>query len=360
LLLRSFLRVLDINPGFRAEQAATWRIEAGGKYRTGEEINALYAAITERVAALPGVAAVGFTDTLPLGRNRGWDVRVKGQQVREGVGVFPRMVDPGYLGAMGIPLRAGRGFTKFDTSKTERVMILSEALANSLFPGQDPIGRQTITGDREYRVIGVVGSVRHSSLEQESEPEMYFPLAQSPERSVDLVVRTTAPPAALATEVRRALQAVDANLPVSEFRTLEQIVAQSVSPRRFVVLLLGGFAGLALALAALGVYGVISFSVAERTPEFGIRAALGAQKADVLKLALGWGARLIVSGVVIGLLAAFALTRAMQSLLFGVQAADPLTFVAIPILLAGVALLACLIPALRATKVDPVVALRQD
>jgi putative ABC transport system permease protein len=358
LLIRSFLRVLETDPGFRAEQAVTWRIEAGGKYKTAGEVVALYAALTERVAALPGVASVGLTDTLPLGRNRSWDVRVKGQQEREGIGLFPRMVDPGYLGTMGISLRAGRNFSNSDNSKTEQVTILSEALAKRLFPGQDAIGRQAITGGREYRVIGVVGSVRHSSLEQEAEPEMYFPLAQATERSVDLVVRATLPPSALAQEVRRALHSVDANLPVSELRTLAQIVAQSVSPRRFVALLLSGFAGLALVLAALGSYGVIAFSVAERTPEFGIRLALGAQNADVLKLVLGQGARLIALGIAIGLLAAFALTRALQSLLFGVAAIDPLTFAAIPALLAAVALVACWLPARRATKVNPLTALR--
>jgi predicted permease len=359
LLVRSFLRVLETDPGFRAEQVATWRIEPGGKYKTDEDVMAFYSTLTEHVAALPGVTSVGLTDTLPLGRNRSWDVRVKGQQVRQGVGVFPRMVDPGYLSTIGIPLRAGRDFTKFDTAKSEQVTILSESLAERLFPGQDPIGRETETGGRNYRVIGVVGSVRHSSLEHEGEPEFYFPLAQAMERSVDMVVRTTQPPLSLAQDVRSTLHSLDANLSVSEIRTLEQIVAQSVSPRRFITLLLGGFAVLALVLAALGIYGVISFSVAQRTPEIGIRLTLGAQTADVLKLVLKQGVRLIVSGVVIGLLAAFILTRLMQSLLFGVGAADPLTFAMIPMVLAFVALLACWIPARRATKVNVLTTLRQ-
>ncbi len=360
LMIRSFLRILDTNPGFRAEQTAVWRIEPGKKYQNAAQIVALYSTLTERVAALPGVVSVGLTDTLPLGRNRSWDVRVKGQQQREGVEVFPRLIDAGYLNTMGITVRTGRDFTKLDTFKSEPVMIISEALAHRLFPGQDSIGQQTMTGDREYRVIGVVNDVRHSSLEKAAEPEMYFPLAQATSNSVELVVRTTLPPESLALEVRQALQSVDANLPVRDFRTLDQIVAQSVSPRRFVTLLLGGFAGLALVLAALGIYGVISFSVAQRIPEIGIRLALGAQSSDVLKLVLGQGARLIVTGVVIGLLAAFVLTRVMQSMLFGVQATDPLTFTIIPSLLALVALLACYMPARKATKVDPMIALRYE
>ena len=360
LLLRSFWHVLNTDPGFRPSQAATWRIEAGRKYKTNEDVIALYSTLTERVAALPGVTSVGLTDTLPLGRNRSWDVRVKGQPVRAGVGVFPRMVDAGYLSTMGIPLRAGREFTKFDTRQTEQVMILSEALAQRLFPGQDAIGRQTITGDREYRVIGVVGSVRHRSLEEAAEPEMYFPLTQATERSVDLVVRATVPPESLAPAVRGALQAVDANLSVSTARTLEEIVAQSVSARRFVAQLLGGFAALALVLAALGLYGVLAFSVAQRTSEFGIRLALGAQRADVLQLVLKQGARLIIGGLGSGLLAALLLSRLLQSLLFGVQATDPLSFVLIPAVLATVALLACWLPARKATKVDPLIALRHE
>ncbi len=358
LLIRSFWQVLQTDPGFRAEQTAVWRIEPGRKYSTAAQVMALYTTLTERVAALPGVVSVGLTDTLPLGRNRSWDVRVKGQAPREGVDVFPRMIDPGYFKTMNIALRTGRDFTKFDTDKTEQVMILSEALAQRLFPGQDAIGRQTVTGNREYRVLGVVSNVRHSSLEAAAEPEMYFPLAQATQGSVEMVVRTTQPPEAMASEIQRALQSVDANLPVRDFRTLEGIVAQSVSPRRFVMLLLGGFAGLALLLAALGIYGVISFSVAQRTQEIGIRLALGAQAADVLKLVMGQGAKLIFSGVALGLLMAFLLAQVMRSMLFGVSATDPLTFGMIALLLTIVALLACYLPARRATKVDPMIALR--
>jgi predicted permease len=360
LLIRSFWLVLQTDPGFRTEHVAVWRIELGQKYPTPAQGFALYSTLTERVAALPGVVSVGLTDTLPLGRNRSWDVRVKGQQVRDGVGVFPRMIDPGYFTTMSIAVRTGRDFTKFDTDKTEQVTVISEALAARLFPGQDAVGKPVITGDREYRVIGVVGSVRHSSLERAAEPEMYFTLAQDMQPTVEMVVRTTPPPEAMAATIQRAIQAVDANLPARDFRTLEGIIAQSLSARRFVMLLLGGFAGLAMLLAALGIYGVISYSVAQRASEFGIRIALGAQTRDVLKLVLGQGARMILSGLALGLLAALALTRMMQSLLFGVQAMDTLTFALIPTLLAFIALLACWLPARQATKVDPMIALRHE
>ena len=360
LLIRSFWQVLDTNPGFRAEQTAVWRIEPGQQYASPVQINGLYSTITERVAALPGVVSVGLTDTLPLGRNRSWGLRAKGKVYREGewVDVFPRMIDPGYLKTMGIAVRAGRDFTKFDTDKSERVMIINEVLARRLFPGEDALGKQTTNNNADFRVIGIVNDVRHNSLEKEAEPEMYFPLTQATESSVELVVRTSLLPESLAPEIRRTLQSVDTNLPVREFRTLENIVAQSVSPRRFVMLLLGGFAGLALLLAALGIYGVISFSVSQRTNEFGIRLALGAQAVDVMKLVLRQGTRLIAIGIAIGLIAAFALTQVMKSMLFGVQPTDPLTFSVITGIIIFAAIFACFIPAWRATKVDPMIALR--
>ncbi|NOT59894.1 MAG: ABC transporter permease, partial [Acidobacteria bacterium] len=184
LLMRSFWQVLQTDPGFRVEQTAVWRIEPGQKCGTPGKNFALYATLTERVAALPGVVSVGLTDTLPLGRNRSWDVRVKAQADRDSVGVFPRMIDPGYRTTMGIVLRTGRDFTKLDTEKTEQVTMISEALANRLFPGQEAVGSQVITGNREYRVSGVVGNVRHGSLEAAAEPEMYFPLAQAVQGSM--------------------------------------------------------------------------------------------------------------------------------------------------------------------------------
>ncbi len=358
LLIRSFWQVMQTDPGFRAEHTAVWRVEPGKKYGSIGQVLTLYSTLTEKVANVPGVISVGLTDTLPLGRNRSWGVRAKGQVVRQGIEVYPRMIDPGYLRTMGIPLRAGRYFTAFDTANNEKVMIISESLAQRLFPGQDAIGQQAVNGDREFRVVGVAGNVRHGSLETEAAPEMYFPLTQALERSVELVVRTNLTPESLAPEVRRALQSVDPNLPVRDFRTLENIVAQSVSPRRFVMLLLGGFAGLALFLAALGIYGVVSFSVTQRTNEFGIRIALGAQATDVMKLVLRQGGQLIATGIGIGLVFAFVLTQVMKSMLFGVQPTDLLTFAAITGLIIIAALFACFIPAWRATKVDPMIALR--
>ena len=234
-------------------------------------------------------------------------------------------------------------------------------MARRLWPDRDPLGQIAMLGRQEWQVVGVVGDVRHGALEQRASLEMYLPMGQLRDwSSMDLVVRSKLPIESLVPGVRATLRNVDPELPNSDFQTLVQLVDQAVSPRRFVTLLLGGFSFLALILASLGIYGVISYSVSQRTNEIGIRIALGAQTRAVLKLILGQGVKLASIGLGIGLAAAFALTRVMSSLLFGVQATDPLTFAGIALLLTGVALLACYIPARRATRVDPMVALRDE
>ena len=362
LLTRSFLRLLEVDPGFQPARALAWSIEPGQRYATGAQRAAFYERLRRGVEAVPGVESAGVTDTLPLGRNRSWGVRAKGETYpdRQWLVAFPRVIDSGYIGAMRIPLRAGRDLSAHDTAESEKVMLINETMARRLWPGRDAIGQQVLTGNTEWRVVGVVGNVRHSALEQEASAEMYLPITQSGTGSVDLVVRTKLPAESLVAGVRAALSAVDPNLPTGDFQTLEQIVAQAVSPKRFVTALLGGFSFLALILAALGIYGVISYSVSQRTPELGIRMALGAQRADVLRLVLGQGMRLALVGVALGMAAALALTRLMQGLLYGVSATDPLTFGLIALALTGVALAACYVPARRATRVDPLVALRQE
>jgi predicted permease len=262
---------------------------------------------------------------------------------------------------MKIPLRAGREFTDHDTADTQKVLIVNETMAARLWPDQDPIGQIALLGRGEWQVVGVVGDVRHGALEQTASSEMYFPMAQQRDwYTLDLVVRAQLPIESLVPSVRAALRSVDSDLPNSEFQPLQQLVDQAVSPRRFVTLLLGMFALLALILASLGIYGVISYSVNQRTNEIGIRIALGAQTSAVLKIIIGQGVKLALIGLGIGLATAFVLTRVLSTLLFGVAATDPLTFSGIAVLLTGVALLARYIPARRATKVDPMVALRYE
>lgn len=362
LLLRSFQRLLEVDLGFRPEQTAAWRIETGGRFRENAPRVAFFNELVRAVEHVPGVEAVGLTDTLPLGRNRSWGLRAKGETYPEGQSplAFPRIVDPGYIKTMRIPLRAGRDFTAHDTADSERVLIINETAARRLWPHKDAIGQIALNGNTELRIVGVVSDVRHSALDQEAGLEMYLPITQSGSGSLELVVRAKMPIESLAPGVRAALSKVDPKLPTSEFQTLSQLVDQAASPKRLVTLLLGGFSLLALILAALGIYGVISYAVTQRTQELGIRLALGARTIDVLRLVIKQGMQPVVVGLGLGLVAAVALTRLLASLLFGVSATDPATFAGIALLLAAAALLACYLPARRAAKVDPVIALRCD
>lgn len=362
LLIRSFKRLLEVDLGFRPEQAAAWRIETANRFQNDAQQVAFFNELIRSVEAVPGVESVGLTDTLPLGRNRSWSVGAKGVTYPQGQYpiAFPRIVDHGYLKTMRIPFRAGRDFTEHDTAESEKVLIINQAMAERLWPGQDAVGQIANVGRFERRIVGVVSNVRHSSLEEVSGLEMYLPITQSGSGSVELVVRTKLSTELVAPGVRAALGRVDPNLPTSEFQTLGQLVDQAASPKRLVTLLLGGFSLLALVLAALGIYGVISYSVTQRTNELGIRMALGARATDVLKLVIGQGMLPVAIGLALGLVAALVLTRLMASLLFGVSATDPMTFAGIAFLLAGVALVACWLPARRAAKIDPMIALRYE
>jgi len=345
----------------RAEQALAWRIESARTFTNSAQQSAFYERLVERIEALPGVESAGLTDTLPLGRNRSWYARAKGATYQPGQApiAFPRIIDQGYIKTMRIPLRAGRDFTSHDTLDSERVLIVNETMARRLWPGKDAIGQVALLGN-EWRVVGVVGNVRHSALDEEAGLEMYLPIAQTGASAFELVVRTRLAPSALVPTIRTALKQFDPNLPTADFQTLGQLVEQAVSPKRFVMILLGGFSLLALVLASLGIYGVISYSVSQRTQEIGIRLALGASSRSVLNMIIGEGMKLAAIGIAVGLIASLALTRVMSSLLFGVSATDPLTFVTNSLLLTAVALLACYIPARRATKTDPMEALRYE
>ena len=273
---------------------------------------------------------------------------------------FVRIVSDGYLNAMGIPLRAGRDFTERDTPSTEPVILINETLARTLWPGQNPIG-QIVDQDNGRRVVGVVGDVRHLALEQVSGCEMYLPMRQCNDySSVDLVVRTSLPPAALASAVRAALKPIEPNLPGNEFRLLQQLVDKAVSPRRFVVILLAGFSAFALILASLGIYAVISYSVTRRTQEIGIRMALGASASGLQARIVLHTLRLAGIGMALGISASWILSRTLSDLLFGVTSTDPATFLAMVLTLSTVAAIAGYLPARRAVRIDPMTALRAE
>ena len=362
LLIRSLIRVLDVDMGFDAARTATIRVDPDQRYTTQEQRNAYLDEVLRLVKAIPGVQAAGTSDSLPLGRNRTWGARAKGVTYERGRGpsAFVRVVSDGYPAAMGIPLRAGRDISASDTPTSEPVILINETMARTVFPGQDPIGKVILGACApERRVIGVVGDVRHLALEQPSGNEMYLPARQCRDQAgVDLVVRSTLPPASLAGAVRDTLKTLAPNLATNDFRTLQQLVDKSTSPRRFLVLLLGGFAVFALVLASLGIYALISYSMNQRTQEIGIRMALGASAREVRAGIIGQTLRLAAVGMAIGAAASWALARAVAGLLFEVTASDPATFAGMLLVLGSVALVAGYLPARRASRVDPMVALR--
>ncbi len=362
LLIRSFLRVLDVDMGFHPERAAAVRVDPDSRYRTQAQQNAYFDEVLRLARGVRGVNAAGLSDALPLGRNRSWGAPAKGHQYARGQfpNSFVRIVSDGYIGAMGIPLRKGRDFTERDAPSSEPVIVINETLAKRLWPGEEALGKIMVAcGDR--RVVGVVGDVRHLALEQGSGNEMYLPIRQCSDfASVDLVVRTAQTPADLAAGVRAALRPIAPNLPGNDFRPLQMLVDKAVSPRRFTVLLLGGFAAFALILASLGIYAVISYSVSQRTQELGIRMALGASARDLEGRIIGQTLALAAAGMILGGAASWLLSRAFTGMLFGVTATDPATFLGMVAVLTVVSAVAGYIPARRAARIDPMLALRAD
>ncbi|MGQ0648949.1 MAG: FtsX-like permease family protein [Gemmatimonadaceae bacterium] len=358
LLTRSLGRVLEVQPGFAAQNVIAIRVDPRRLGTTLEQRNAYFHEVVRSVAAVPGVKGLGLTDALPLGDNFGW--RRWGAETPErhggpddGIQPLVRMIDDGYFGAMKITLRAGRAFTQADDAAGEPVIIVNETLAKGAVARSGPIGRIVKTSGKERRVVGVVSGVRYFALDREVDAEMYMPLRETGDyASVDLVVRGTIAPASLAAGVRSALERVDPNLPVVEFR-----VDHSTFARRFVVLLVAGFAAFGLVLSALGIYAVISYSVGQRTQEFGIRMALGATPQALRGRILGETGVLVLVGLGIGLPMSWIAARGIRGLLFDVGASDPVTFVAVLGVLAAVAGLAGYLPARRATRVDPAIAL---
>jgi predicted permease len=362
LLIRSFLKVLDVNLGFSPERVASMRVDTNQQFKTQEEVNAFFDEVLRRARSTPGVVSAGITDSLPLGRNRSWGVGVKGRTFERGknpVG-FVRVVSDGYLTAMGIPIRSGRDLSAHDGAKDDPVILINETMARTLFPGENAIGKIILT-DKERRIVGVVGDVRHLALEQGAGMEFYQPIRQGRDvMAYDLVVRTTLPPEQFASALRTAIKPIAPDLPGNDFRLVQQLVDKSVSPRRFTVLLLGGFALFALILASLGIYAVISYSVSQRTQEIGIRMALGASAGDVQGRIILRTLALAGAGMAIGAVGSWMLSRWIGGMLFETSAGDPATFFGMLLVLGTVSAVAGYLPARRASRIDPSVALRAN
>ena len=363
LLLRSFVRVLDVDLGFRSDGAVAWQLDTAREFANDTARAAFFADVVARVAAVPGVDGVGLTDTPPLGRNRSWGIGAEGvtyDAQHPAPNAFPRVIDHNYLRVMGIPLVAGRYFTADDDADAPRALILNRAAAAELFPGRDAVGRNVrVVGDRPWRVVGVVGDVRHQSLEEEGSPEIYLPYPQfADDMTLTLVVRSPLPLGTLARGVSAALRSADPAMPADDFQPLDAVVDRAVSPRRFVLLVLGAFAGTALLLAALGIYAVLSYTVGQRAREIGIRMALGESAAAVRRRVVGRTLALAGAGVAIGAALSLVASRLIRSLLFDVAPTDVPTFLGTAALLLLVAALAGYLPARRASGTDPVDALR--
>ncbi len=368
LLIKSFHRMQQVNAGFNPENVLSVPVVIPqSRYPDGNARAAFINRIMEKMKALPGVQAVAGVTILPLsGEYSSASFIVEGQTVSpEGRNVANmRAATPDYFRVMGIPIIKGRGFTEQDHSDAPTVVIINESFERLYFPDEEPIGKRVISPASSngipMTIVGVVGDVRNGGPEDEPRPEFYYSYFQNPIRFMFMAIRTSAEPAGLIPAIRREIWSEDKDLPLASISTLEQMLSKTTAQRRFNLLLLGLFSGLAFVLAVVGIYGVVSYAVTQRTHEIGLRLALGAQPGDVRKLVIRQGMIPVVTGIAIGLSGALALTRLMKSLLFGVSATDPLTFVGLSLLLVVVALVACWIPAGRATKVDPMVALRYE
>ena len=368
LLIRSFARLQDVQPGFNPRGVLTFDLTmTGRKYNDKQTILNTYRQLWERLEHLPGANAAGGVTSLPLSRAFAWTpITVEGRTPLPGekfLNADERLVGGHYFEAMGIPLRRGRFFTDQDDTTTPIVVIVDEYMAEELWPGQNPIGKrihivELQSKDPWQTVVGVVGRVKQDSLDSNPRIAFYLPHTQFPTRAMTVALRGSVDPAAMVTAVKNELRNLDPDLPMYYVRTMGQRVDESLARRRFLMLLLGGFAGIALVLATIGIYGVMAYLVNQGTREIGIRMALGASQRNVLSLVVRRGMALALSGVMIGLAAAFLLTRLIRSLLFGVEATDPITFTAISLLLFLIALLASYIPARRAARIDPMVSLR--
>jgi predicted permease len=361
LLLRSFLRVLDVDLGFEPSHAASMQVDYddGGKL---EKRGPILQEMLRRVSELPGIESAGIADMLPLDRNRSWGLQAVGSDTSKDrdAGALVYLVTPDYIPTLGMRLRAGRDFAWNDTPASQHVVIINEAAARREWPGQDAVGKMAYGIEKNpVRVIGVIADVRESSLETSSSPQVYVPMTQNADaEGATLVVRTRVAPESLASSVLSALRQLNPGQPAAEFRPLESLVDHAVSPRRFFVLLVTIFAGLGVLLAALGIYGVISYSVTQKTQEIGVRMALGATAGRVLRDVLARTLRLTLVGVTLGTVASLAVARLIASLLYSTSPWDAQTFLAMVLAVLMVALISGYFPARRASRVSPMRALR--
>jgi putative ABC transport system permease protein len=372
LMLKSLNRLMDVNPGFQPERVLTMELDLRAQqYSKDPAILSFWQQLLDRVQVLPGVESAAVGTVVPLTDNHHRaDITIEGMALPK-PGSFPHpdyhLVSPGYLRTLGVPLLRGRDFTDDDNEKTARVGLVNARLAREYWPNDDPLGKRFMFGHPQpnnpakwITVVGMTGDTKLYGLANPSRLEVYVPYRQRPDGEMNLLVRSAGDPASLTAEIRRAVASIDKDQPVSAVVTMQQLVSDSVATQRVTLILLGLFGGLALVLAVIGVYGVISYTVAHRTHEMGIRMALGAERQEVLKLVVGHSLRLTLTGVGIGIVGALGITRFLASLLYTVQPTDLLTFVVASLLLSSAALVASYIPARRATKVDPMVALRYE
>ena len=371
LLLKSFVRLAHVDPGFRAHATVTIDVTLPGfKYPTEQKQASFFQQVINRVAALPGVQTVGAISRLPLGNSaeevEAFTIEGKASPSGQPLQAEYRVCTADYFRALGVPLVRGRWLTNADAEGRPRVAVVNEELARQYFPGEDPIGKRAKIGfhgstNPWLTIVGIVHDVKHNSLAAPAPPQIYVSYLQSPDTQMTLVIRTAGDPLQVVAAVRNEVRSVDPDQPVANVRTMDQIVAASVARPRFNMLLLGIFAGVALVLAAVGLYGVISYSVGQRAHEIGIRMALGAKRSDVLGMVLRQGMILVAAGLVIGLGAAMLMSRvlgSLSSLLYDVSSTDPMILAGVVLILAATAMAACTMPALKATRVDPVTALR--
>ena len=376
LLIRSFLRLRDVDPGFRSDHVMTAVISLSRSYSTEPQIRAFWKEFLAKVESMPGVSAVGISMSLPpnhLAITNPFTVEGQGYDRNRKLQLAEEMaVSPDYFRALGIPLVRGRWFSqsdKVEEKKDPMIVVINETMAKQYFNGQDPVGKRLQTGDPDPQspwetVIGVVGDVKYQGLDAAPAPTIYVPYNENGWTpwawEMYLAVRTPMEPESIVPGLRAQLASIDKDLPISEVQTMDQLIEDSVVQERFRTWLVSGFAGLALLLAVIGIYAVISYSVAQQTREIGVRIALGATAGDVSKMVLGHGLRLAIAGIAIGLISALGVTRILRSVLYSTSSTDLLSFVLTSTVLLAVALLACYIPALRAAKVDPIVALRYE